>query len=335
MKKDIFKGNIQKQYINYVKFSIVFAIVLFGVFAIFFFLFALLYEKIEPAARVMMFVGSGACLISSICYPLLTIFAIKTYPKHMRLAHGMLKEFVFETNETRVINNLKENEKLSAADFPSSYDLTTDNIINHIPSKEIRKYLLKHKKKISIMQYATLVENYYKGNMVAILEALKDFSDNEFEKELFTIAMKDYRKYKRIEKRTMDFYEQNDPREKKLMCPFEEFIYLPTLFKEYDLALLLGEQPKIVMIGRNIKFDENDNEDNKKYDFSDLSYMAYDLDTAFGISEENLVNIHVHAHYCELEKVGNSNLTSKQLENYSKLTKVLKEYYKNEENHNG
>ena len=258
MKKDFFNGNIQKQYINYVRFSIILATVLFGMCAIILFLIALLYEKVEPAARVMMFVGAGVCLIASICYPLLTIFAIKTYPKHIRLAHGMLKEFVFETNETRVINNLKENEKLSAADFTRSYDLTTDNIINHIPSKEIRKYLLKHKKKISIMQYATLVENYYKGNMVAILEGLKDFSDNEYEKELFTIAMKDYRKYKRIEKRTMDFYEQNDPREKKPMCPFEEFIYLPTLFKEYDLALLLGEQPKIVIIGRSIKFDEND-----------------------------------------------------------------------------
>lgn len=328
MKKDFFNGNIQKQYINYVKFSIVLATVLFGVFAIFFFLFALLYEKNEPAARVVMFVVSGASLIASICYPLITLFAIKTYPKHIRLAHGMLKEFVFETNETRVINNFKKNEKLSAADFPISYDLTTDNIINHIPSKGIRKYLLKHKKKISIMQYATLVENYYKGNMVAIFEALRDFSDNEYEKELFNIAMKDYRKYKRIEKRTMDFYEQNDPRKKKPMCPFEEFIYLPTLFKEYDLALLLGEQPIIVMIGKSIIFDENDTEDNKNYDFSDLSYMAYDLDTNFEISEENLVNIHVHAHYCDLEKIDNPNLTSKQLENYLKLSKVLKEYLK-------
>lgn len=99
MKKDYFNGNIKKQYINYVKFSIILATVLFGVFAIFFFLFALLYEKIEPAARVMMFVGSGACLLASICYPLITLFAIKTYPKHIILAHAMLKEFVFETNE--------------------------------------------------------------------------------------------------------------------------------------------------------------------------------------------------------------------------------------------
>ena len=327
MKKDIFNGNIQKQYVNYVEFTIVLVTVLFGLFAIFFFLVALLYEKVEPAARVMMYVGSGACLIASICYPLLTIFAIKTYPKHIRLAHGMLKEFVFETNDTRVINNLKENEKLSADDFLRSYDLTTDNIINHIPSKEIRKYLLKHKKKISIMQYATLVENYYKGNMVAILEALRDFSDNEYEKELFTIAMKDYRKYKRLEKRTMDYFNKNDPRDKKPMCPFEEFIYLPTLFNEYDLALLLGENPKIVVIGRNFNFDENDVEDNLNYDFSDLSYLAYDLDTKFEIKEENLINIHVHAHYCELERFDKSKLNDEQLLKYEKIVALLKEYY--------
>ena len=198
--------------------------------------------------------------------------------------------------------------KVSNSKFPRSYDLTTDNIINHIPSNEIKKYLFQNKDKLSIMQYATLVENYYKGNMVAILEGLKDFSDNEYEKELFTIAMKDYRKYKRLEKRTMDYYKNNDPRDKKPMCPFEEFIYLPTLFKEYDLALLLGDNPKIVVVGKSFNFDENDVEDNLNYDFSDLSYLAYDLDTKFEIKQVNLVNIHVHAHYCELERFDKSKL---------------------------
>ena len=100
MKKDFFNGNIQKQYINYVKFTIIVVTVVCGVFAILFFLFALLYEKIKPTPRVILFVESGVCLIVSICYPLITLFAIKTYPKHILLAHAMLKEFVFETNET-------------------------------------------------------------------------------------------------------------------------------------------------------------------------------------------------------------------------------------------
>ena len=51
MKKDIFNGNIKKEYINYVKFSLAFASILFFLFFVFFLLFALLYEKIEYAAR--------------------------------------------------------------------------------------------------------------------------------------------------------------------------------------------------------------------------------------------------------------------------------------------
>ena len=58
MSKDPFNGNIKKEYINYVKFSLIFATVLFFAFFVFFLLFALLYEKIEYAARILMFVFS-------------------------------------------------------------------------------------------------------------------------------------------------------------------------------------------------------------------------------------------------------------------------------------
>lgn len=327
MQNDIFKGKIQKQYYGYVKFSIILVSVLFFVIGIFILLIALFYEKVEPAARIFMYVLSSVSILASILYPILTILAIKIYPKHTKFAYSMLKEFVFETSETKIINNYKEFGKLTAVDFPISYELTTDNIINHIPSKEIRNYLLKNKKKLSIMQYATLVENYYKGNMVAIFEGLREFSNDAYEKELFTIAMKDYRKYKHIEQRTNQYYSKNDPRTKKPYAPFEEFIYLPTLFKEYEIALYLADQPKIVLIGRTFKFDENDDEDNANYDFSDLSYMAYDLNTPIEINEENLVRIHIHAHYCELEKIKKPNLTNEQLENCNKLIEVLKEYY--------
>ena len=327
MKKDIFNGNIQKQYIGYVKFSIILATVLFSIFAIFFLMIALFYDNVEPSARIFISIFSIFCLLAAISYPILTMFAIKTYPKHKKLAHGMLKEFVFETNETRIINNIREFGKLNASEFPRSYELTTDNIINHIPSKEIRKYLLKNKKKITIMQYATLVENYYKGNMVAIFEALRDFTDNSYEKELFTIAMKDFRKYKRIDDRTIDYYLKNDSREKKPMCPFEEFIFLPTMFKEYELALYLVGEPKIVLIGRSINFDENNKENALNYDFSDLSYIAYDIETPNEIIEQNLVKIHIHAHYCELEKIKELKLTQEQLERCTKLIEFLKNYY--------
>lgn len=312
MKKDIFNGKINKSSISIVKTALFLLPFVFGLCGLFFLFIGIFAENQENIARIVLLIISGLCFLASIIYPMLTLFAIRTYPKHKMLAHILLKEYVFETNKQVFISNCME--------------VIADNIISHIPSNEIRSYLLPNKNKLSIMQYATLVENYYKGRRIEILEVLRDFSNNEYEKELFTIAMKDYRKYKRLEKRTMDYFNKNDPRDKKPMCPFDEFIYLPTLFKEYDLALLLGNNPKIVVIGRNFNFDENDVEDNLNYDFSDLSYLAYDLDTKFEIKEENLVHIHVHAHYCELEKFDKSKLNDEQLLKYEKIVAFIKEY---------
>ena len=159
--KDIFKGKIQKQYYRYVKFTIILVGDLFLVFGIFILMMALFYDKVEPSARIFMYVLASLSLLSSLLYPLLTLLAIKMYPKHTKFAYGMLKEFVFETPESKVIETIKSSNNLSATDFPLGYELMTENIIKYIPSKEIRKYLLKHKKKLTIMQYATLVENYF------------------------------------------------------------------------------------------------------------------------------------------------------------------------------
>jgi len=311
MKKNIFNGNIDKSCVTMVKVSLILLVVIFDACALIFFFGSLSYENIEPAAKTFMYILAGLSFIASIIYPLLTLFAIRTYPKHKRLAHLLLKEYVFETNNQVIISNCKE--------------VIIENIISHIPSKEIKKYLMENKNKLSIMQCATLVENYCKRKKVAILEALRIVSDNEYEKELFTIAAKDYKKYKRIEKRTMDYFNNNDPRDKKPMCPFEEFIYLPTLFKVYDLALLLGDNSKIVIIGRSFNFEENDVEDNENYDFSDLSYLAYDLDTKFEIKKDNLIHIHVHAHYCELERFDKLKLNDEQLLKYEKIVALIKE----------
>ena len=45
------------------------------------------------------------------------------------------------------------------------------------------------------------------------------------------------------------------------------------------------------------------------------------------IKEENLINIHVHAHYCELVKIKKSKLNDEQLLKYEKIVALLKEYY--------
>ena len=110
MKKDIFNGNIKKEYINYVKFSLAFASILFFIFFIFFLLFALLYEKIEYAARIMMFVFSGLCFLTSFLYPTVSIYAIRNYSKYPKLAKSMIKPFVFQDFDTDMLRYIIQSD---------------------------------------------------------------------------------------------------------------------------------------------------------------------------------------------------------------------------------
>lgn len=324
MKKDIFNGNIKKEFIGYVQFTLIFVSVLWFIFFAFFLLFALLYDKIEPAARILMLVVSALSFLGAFLYPMVSLFAIKTYPKHPKLAKAMLKEFVFSTNESKIIDTIIKTDKLTASAFPISWDLTTNNILSYIPSEGIRKFLLKNKKNITIMQYATLAENYYKGNMVAIFEALRELSNNEYEKELFNHAVKDYRRDKYIGDRTQKFYEQNDPRAKKPLCVFEEFIKLPTLLNSYDVAFYLDcyNKKQLVVIGKVYKIEADEN---THYDFSDLSYMAYDLNYDKLTSKEDIISIHLHVNYCEIEKIELSSLSQEQLKKYNLLKEFLED----------
>ena len=319
MKKDIFNGNIKKEYIRYVKYSLIFASILWFIFFLFFLFFGVLYEKIEFAARIFMFVFSGISLILSIIYPILSVYSIKNFDKHPKLAKALIKEFVFETNESRIINTLKEGVILTAKDFPVSWELTTNNILSYIPSQEIRHYLLKNKEKITLMQYATLIESYYKGNMVAIFEVLRDFSKNDYEKELFNIAAKDYRKYKYLTDRTFNYYLENDPRANKPNCAFAEYIDLPIIFKEYNLALYKsGKYEKVVLI------THLPNLNNVENDFSDLSYCAYDLIEISDISEEELFKIHCHPHICELDRIEEKHLSKQQLKSLNVILDFIR-----------
>lgn len=108
MSKDLFNGNIKKEYVNYVKFTLVFVSVLFFVFFLFFLIFALLYEKIEYAARIMMFVMSGLSFLASFLYPVISLHAIRNYSKHPKLARSMIKPFVFQNFEADMMQYLIE-----------------------------------------------------------------------------------------------------------------------------------------------------------------------------------------------------------------------------------
>lgn len=95
MKKDIFNGKIQIRFVGLVMWSLIFLPAICIGCSLLFFLSALLNGDIEQSLRIMLFVMSGIGTLTSVLYPTLSIFAIKTYPKHKKLAHLLIKDYVF------------------------------------------------------------------------------------------------------------------------------------------------------------------------------------------------------------------------------------------------
>ena len=98
MKKDIFKGKINRSSISMVKISLFLLVFIFGLCGIFFFFVGIFAKNQENVTRLVLLIISGLCFLAAIICPLLTLFAIRTYPKHKKLAHLLLKEYVYETN---------------------------------------------------------------------------------------------------------------------------------------------------------------------------------------------------------------------------------------------
>ena len=103
MSKDIFNGNIKKEYIGYVKFSLIFGAAIFSFTFLFFLLLGLLDDTMEEAAKITMLVLAFASLLAAILCPTISIFAIRNYHKHPKLAKSMIKPFVFQDFETDLV----------------------------------------------------------------------------------------------------------------------------------------------------------------------------------------------------------------------------------------
>ena len=96
MKKDLFNGNIKREYIGYVEGSLILMFFICIVCSIGFFLVALFYEKIDYSGRIVLFVTSGISFLCAVLYPAISIYAIRNYSKHPKLAKIMIKPFVFK-----------------------------------------------------------------------------------------------------------------------------------------------------------------------------------------------------------------------------------------------
>ena len=94
--KNLYNGNIKKEYTGLVKFSLIFTPVILFIISTALLLFGLLYDNVQSEAKIALFVICGICYIFGILYPILTIKLVKIYPKHKKITHLFLQPYVFE-----------------------------------------------------------------------------------------------------------------------------------------------------------------------------------------------------------------------------------------------
>ena len=100
LKKDIFNHNIKPEYKAYTICSIVLLVTVMLAGGTFFLYISLSYENMEPFDRIGFLVFSALEYLTGIVYPILTFYAIRTFPKHKKLAYAMLKKFLFVDGNT-------------------------------------------------------------------------------------------------------------------------------------------------------------------------------------------------------------------------------------------
>lgn len=99
--KDIFNGNIKKEYIREAKASLILFSVLMFICGVFFLWGALFYEKVEEGARILLFILAGISLLLTIVNPAATIYFVKRQDQYPRIARLLLKEYLFKDNKSK------------------------------------------------------------------------------------------------------------------------------------------------------------------------------------------------------------------------------------------
>lgn len=102
MKKDWFNGNIKNEYFKAVKYSLIFGFLIIFICGVFFILLGLLDNSIsDVTGRIVMCVLGGIfCLMSVIMFTV-SIWAIRCYPKHKKIAHLFIQKDYFNSDDEK------------------------------------------------------------------------------------------------------------------------------------------------------------------------------------------------------------------------------------------
>ena len=195
-------------------------------------------------------------------------------------------------------------------------------IIDCIPSKTLREYLVSNSFEMSALQQATIALEYAdKEDYVSLLEELIAGTNNEDEILLMSSAVEDLKNCNEyigyISEETQRIYDEKFPHDDFPLYPFLEVCGLPVLFKKgdivrakydsYDNFYYVGALPLLIA---------------NYCDFSDECYLCYDLSYPVR-NEDDLLLAHAHIHICVAEQASRNDLTRKQRSIYKKIKALL------------
>ena len=190
----------------------------------------------------------------------------------------------------------------------------TNSIIELIPSKRLKEYLLDHPIQLSVLQQATIVSEYAaKSHKIKLLKQLAEIAKADSEKTLLNTAIAEIKKTGYPGEATNKIYKSLFPHEGFPLYPFLEVCNLPVLFHKNDLITFrkhhyfVADYPCITEDG----------------DFTEECYLCYDLSARIE-SEEDLFSAHDHIHVCEAETASDKDLSKKEQRTLFNVKRMLR-----------
>lgn len=190
-----------------------------------------------------------------------------------------------------------------------------EDIIDCIPSKDLKGHLIRHPVDLSIMQKATIVYGFApKRKKLRLLQRLSEETKNAAERILLETAIREIRRYGYADKASKEIYDSLFPHEGFPLYPFLEICDLPVLFHKGDL---IAFRKRHYYVGSCPNMKEN-------CDFSDENYLCYDLSARIE-NKEDLFCAHEHIHVCLAEAASIKDLSKKEQETLMNVKRMMQD----------
>lgn len=195
--------------------------------------------------------------------------------------------------------------------------MSMNDIVNCIPSKDLREFLTNHPISLSTLQKTTIVSEFAsRRQKIRLLTKLGEETEDESEKILLSTAIDEIKKFGYTGEATNEVYKTLFPHKGFPIYPFLEVCNLPVLYKEGDL-LIFRRHHFLVAGGPELR--EN------ACDFTDECYYCYDLSVKTK-SEEDMFKNHEHIHVCEAESAPIDRLSRHEKRNMEYVKEVIRSH---------